>query len=112
MGVIKFLHALFKPNCDCNICARPSCNKCEVLELQLSYERSTNQQLINTLINLVNPVSEPQTIERKEVKSIQKATIPWRVKQQMLETEDRHAAKLRDDKLREQEANRMTTAEL
>jgi hypothetical protein len=112
MGVIKFFHQIFRPNCDCNICARPTCSKCEVLESQLLFERATNQQLIGTLTDLVNPKKDPQIKFPSEYKPIQTAGMPWRVKQQMMEREDRATAKLREDKERENEARKLTTEEL
>jgi len=112
MGVIKFFHQIFRPNCDCNICSRPSCSKCEVLESQLLFERAQNQQLIQNLINLTNPIKEEPAKRNVELKPIHTVGIPWRVKQQMMEEEDKKSAQLKREKELEKEANKLTTEEL
>jgi hypothetical protein len=105
MGVIKFFHQLFRPNCSCNICSAPVCEKCEILGIQLNYERQVNQELIRNLIQLTAPEKEQIPSEKVEHKPIVQH-IPWRVKQQMLENEDKQAAKLKRDMELEQAAHK------
>lgn len=108
--MIKFFHQLFRPNCSCNICAAPKCETCEVLRVQLDYERANNRQLINSLIAQVTP--EKSVIAQTTNTPVNIGPTPWRVRQQMLEEEDRAAAKIKRDKELEQQANKLTTAEL
>lgn len=67
------------------------CNTCEVLRAQLDESNRERRELLNRLLEPSKP-EPPQTIE--EMKPIQPQHIPWRVRQQMLESEDRKAAEL------------------
>jgi hypothetical protein len=68
------------------------CATCEVLKETLSIERQFNQVLLQKLLDKGKP--EPlQEVEEKPV-PIQPQFIPWRVRQQMLEAEDRKKAEL------------------
>lgn len=66
------------------------CDSCEVLKLQLSIMNQNNQQLLNRILE--KPVSEPATTQ-EEFQPINKHEIPFRVRREMLEKEDRARAK-------------------
>lgn len=69
-----------------------SCSTCEVLKEQLSIERQFNQVLLARVLDGNKPESPPAVLE--EYKPIKPQFVPWRMRQQMLEAEDRKAAEL------------------
>jgi len=76
------------------------CETCEVLRAQLDESNRERKDLLHRLLdgNKTEPLVPPST---EELKSIQPAFIPWRVKQQMLEQEDRRSAELMKQKVKE-----------
>jgi hypothetical protein len=68
------------------------CNTCEVLRAQLDESNRERRELLNRLLEPSKP--EPLAVEKEDFKPIQPAFVPWRVRQQMLESEDRHQAAL------------------
>lgn len=75
----------------------PYCATCDVLEQQLAAVNAEKAQLLNALLDISRPVvAEKSEINIKEIKPIHRAGVPWRVRQQMLEENDRaNAAVLR-----------------
>lgn len=74
-----------------------SCPTCEVLKEQLSIERQFNKTLFTKLLEKDKPELPPLP-ENDEIKPIIPQYVPWRVRQQMLETEDRKTAELKRKK--------------
>lgn len=76
------------------------CATCEVLREQLAGSERERRDLLNKLLDKEKP--EP-LIEKsqEEMRPIQPQFIPWRVKQQMLEAEDRKQKQLLEDKHKE-----------
>jgi hypothetical protein len=75
------------------------CNACEVLKESLSIERQLNKTLLQKLLDKDKP--EPVSTEKEDLRPIQPQFIPWRVRQQMLEAEDRKQAELMKTKKQE-----------
>lgn len=68
------------------------CESCEILKHQLSLVNDEKKDLLNRLIH---PIVEQPTVESSEFKPVlQSHNMSWRVRQQMLEREDRERAKL------------------
>lgn len=87
--MIKWLHHLLNPHCaECK--AEKECSSCFTLLQQLAFERSEKERLLNLIIEMNKPQAEvPQEpTEMKEISNV----VPWRVRQQMLEQEDRAKA--------------------
>jgi|SRR5215831_12333827 len=78
----------------------PICDTCEVLRTQLEKSEVERKELLHLLLKKdqpVEPVTQPEVLE-----PILPKFVPWRVRQQMLEAEDRKkAAQLRADKEKE-----------
>ena len=87
--MINWFHKLFNPHCPDCITERV-CNTCEVLRHELEIIRLERDKLLSKLID--KPI-EP-VVEHTEVKPIMPHAIPWKVRRQMLEAEDREKAKL------------------
>ncbi len=88
--MLKFFHHLLNPHCrECE--HDKECKSCEMLQLQLDSANYERKQLLNTILELTNPKAE-QSAPQIEQKIVQPKSIPWRVRQQMLETESRQAA--------------------
>ncbi len=79
------------------------CPSCEVLKESLAIERQFNKVLFEKLLDPKIPEKEPVSIE--EPQAITPQFIPWRVRQQMLEAEDRKKAEL--TKAKEKEINEL-----
>lgn len=113
-SITKFFHELFNPHCShCDELLRESkvCGTCE-------YIKTENARLHNEIAILLDKVvSRPAKIveSNKEVENlrpINPGTIhSWNVKRQLLEGEDRHQAKLMEEKKKNNE-NTKTTTEL
>jgi hypothetical protein len=69
------------------------CEACEVLKESLSVERQFNKVLLQKLLDKdkLEPLSEVRT---EEIKPVMPQFVPWRVRQQMFEAEDRKKAQL------------------
>ena len=93
MGLLKLIHHLLNPHCpDCLNERHESkiCQSCETLEKQLEISNFEKRELLNKLLK------EPEPIVPTELPKAytMPKTIPWRVRQQMLEREDREKARL------------------
>lgn len=77
----------------------PSCLTCEVLRDQLDKSEGERRELLARLLEKDKP--EPLPTPAEEMKPITPQFIPWRVKQQMLEAEDRKRAELMRNKTKE-----------
>ena len=76
-----------------------SCQSCEILRDQLEKVERDRSELLSRLLD--KPKAEPLPEKTEEYKSIQPAFVPWRVRQQMLEQEDRKSAQLTRDRKQE-----------
>ena len=78
----------------------PICQTCEILRDQLDESNRERKELLHRLLENGKPEPlPPPNVE--ELKPIQSQFVPWRVKQQILETEDRRAAQLMKDRTKE-----------
>ena len=91
MTIKEWFHHLFNPHCEeCQHNAEQMkvCLNCEYLKLELEKSQQLNRELIDKLP--IRPESViPQSLETVPVKP---KFIPWHVRRQMLEAEDRVAA--------------------
>lgn len=94
MSVIKWFHHLFNPHCP--ECAHDlACKNCEILQGILEQERYEKKQLLEKLLHKDDL---PVATNNERILEIPKPrNIPWSVRQQMLETEDRLANKARKE---------------
>jgi hypothetical protein len=72
------------------------CLTCDVLRVQLDKSEAERRELLTRLLAKDTP--EPLSTEKEEYAPIQPQHIPWRVRQQMLEAEDRKKAQLMKSK--------------
>lgn len=68
------------------------CVTCEVLRIQLDESNRERKELLHKLLDKVNPEPSPEV--KEEYEPIKPQFTPWRVRQQMLEAEDRKKAQL------------------
>lgn len=72
------------------------CESCETLKMELSHLRQDNERLLNAVLS--KPIIEETVSKAEDLVPIQPRVVPWRVRQQMLEAEDRDKAKkMRDN---------------
>lgn len=72
------------------------CATCEVLRERLDESNRERKDLLHRLLDKANP--EPSPVEEKEPVPIKPAFTPWRVRQQILEAEDRKKHQLTKQK--------------
>ncbi len=77
-----------------------TCQSCELLRSQLDESNRERRELLNRLLTKDSP-EPPPIVEDKEIKPITPTHLPWRVRQQMLENEDRRAAQILREKEKE-----------
>lgn len=77
-----------------------SCETCDILRIQLAESNAERKDLLHRLLEKDKPEPSP-IVKEEEPRSIQPQFVPWRVRQQMLETEDRQRAKLTREKAQE-----------
>lgn len=87
----NWFHRFFYPHCV--HCANENiCESCETLREQLARANEEKKQLLETILESVKPKVEVPV--QTEVKLEQPRQMPWRVKREMLEAEDRQKAML------------------
>ena len=91
MGLVNLFHRWLNPHCEyCN-----HCPNCEVLRSLLDTETFEKNKLLQQLLNAYKPsVDQPIIREAKPEEVIRRKHIPWAVKRQMLENEDRNRMQL------------------
>jgi hypothetical protein len=78
----------------------PSCNTCEALRHQLANSERERRELLARLLEKDQP-EPPQTV-KEDLEPLKTTNfVPWRVRQQIMEAEDRKAAALMKDKAKE-----------
>jgi hypothetical protein len=78
----------------------PRCETCEILRDQLDESNKERKELLAKLLEKREPEPLPPT-SKEELEPIRPQQVPWRVRQQMLEQEDRKTAELMRAKARE-----------
>ena len=68
------------------------CETCEILRLQLDESNRERRELLHRLLDKDKP--EPPSVSSEEPVPITPNFVPWRVRQQMLEQEDRVKANI------------------
>jgi hypothetical protein len=76
-----------------------SCVSCEILREQLAKSDAERRELLHRLLDKDKPDSAP--VEKEDFEPIKPKFMPWRVRQQILEQEDRKKAQLMKDKEKE-----------
>jgi predicted transglutaminase-like cysteine proteinase len=77
------------------------CETCEVLRIQLAGSERERRELLHRLLDAGKPEPIVQPVAEEVAQPVGHTFTPWRVRQQMLETEDRKAAQLTRDKMKE-----------
>jgi len=76
-----------------------TCESCEILREQLHKSDAERRDLLHRLLDPVKV--EPPPTQEEEFKPVTPQFTPWRVRQQMLEEEDRAKAKVIKDRTKE-----------
>lgn len=105
MIMFNFFHRLFNPHCE--HCREKEeldahCETCEVLKQELAFLRQERNILLDKLLNKdIVDQSADKEVDLENFKSLRPTHVPWAVRKQMLENEDRQQAKLMRDKKKE-----------
>jgi hypothetical protein len=94
MSFKSWIHHLFNPHCpECEQLS--SCKSCETLEKQLAQSNYEKEMMLRSILTPqskeINTINET---ESDDISAIQPKFIPWNVRRQMLESEDRQKAML------------------
>lgn len=73
------------------------CESCETLKIQVEQLRYDNERLVNRVLEKPEPIREP-SLPSGDMKPIGNKFTSWRMRQQMLEAEDRQRAKILKDR--------------
>jgi hypothetical protein len=88
--MVNWLHHLFNPHCpECQ--HDKECKSCDVLQAQVDRLTRENERLLETLLDKQKP--EPVAVQT-DFKELKQRHIPWNVRRQMLENEDREKARI------------------
>lgn len=79
----------------------PTCLTCEVLRDQLDESNRERKELLTLLMEKNKPEPPSPPVNVAELQPIRPQNIPWRVRQQLLEQEDRKTAQLLREKSKE-----------
>lgn len=93
---LKFFHLLKNPHCpECkdDILDAEVCDSCNTLRQENQALRKHNDQLIQSLLELVKPKVEPVIQVVEQPKPVNTG-INWRARKHLLETEDRQTAEI------------------
>ena len=99
---VRFIHHIFQPHCqECHdeIQDARICVSCETLRQQLEIANYEKRELLNKLIK-----PEPIQIEQPDFSQMRPKAVPWRVRREELEAEDRKRAQLIKEKEKELKA--------
>ena len=91
----NIFHEFLNPHCEhCREEREESriCLSCETLKLELERLRRENDKLLEALLR--KPTEESKPIDTSNLIPIKPTNVPWAVRRQILEREDRAAAKL------------------
>lgn len=98
--IIKFFHQLFSPHCPhCKLDDEDDkiCNNCEYLRMMIAQLQKKNERLLNNILN-DTPKVNTNVDEPIPLPVNLGGHIPWRVKRQQIEADDRaRASKLREN---------------
>ena len=86
----NWIHRLFNPHCPHCVSDRV-CQSCETLKMEMERLRIENTMLLSKILE--EKVVETERKVAEPMKEMPR-NVPWRVRQQMLEQEDRERAKL------------------
>ncbi len=90
----NFIHRFLNPHCqDCRSEKEDSevCNSCEILSVEIERLRAENKYLLE---HILQKPEEPKPVDISDLKPITSKHIPWNVRRQALEAEDREKARL------------------
>jgi hypothetical protein len=104
--MFKWIHHLLEPHCEqckAELEEQKVCASCEVLRHQLEIANYEKKQVLQALLDSSKPV-QPEERVQVNPESLKPRAIPWMVRKQMLEAEDKEKAKVivRNRKLQEQ----------
>lgn len=106
--MIKFFHHLFNPHCaECRDEKLDDevCDSCNTLRLENAQLRKHNDDLIKSLLDQLKPKPVEIINQQVELPRPVGGGLNWRARRQMLEQEDRTAAKILRDKNAEMNLN-------
>ena len=102
--VINWFHRLLNPHClHCIEAARESriCNSCEILKTQLEITAYEKKQLLRTIEIINTPAVAEVVVQQEErTEAVMPRQVPWHIRREMLEKQDRVAAALIKNKKR------------
>lgn len=90
---LNWLHHIFNPHCE-ECAAERVCPSCEVLRRQLEIQNENNRQLTLAIVDLNKPIAPSESEKSTKAPEPIRSVMPWRVRKQMLQAEDRKQAEI------------------
>lgn len=90
----KILYKIFRLDDDI-------CQSCETLKSQLEIVNYEKKQMLETILSFTKPIVEEKPAQVREIHPIMPKAVPWSIKRQMLEEEDRKRAQILRQKAEE-----------
>lgn len=97
--MFNWLHHLFNPHCE-HCYAEKQCSNCETLKTLLESERYEKGKLVQQIIEITKPQVETVLAPKLSAEESKPQIVSWRVKRDLLESEDRAKAKIISDRKR------------
>lgn len=89
MRFLRYIHKIFKPNCECAVCETPRCQLCEEYKWSLQMERLEKEKLLNALLKMGAPPQIVQMPEKEEPPQIIRGAQRFSNIRRALEEQDR-----------------------
>jgi hypothetical protein len=101
---MNWIHRLFNPHCENCL----DCKSCQTLQIQLEIANQEKNRLLDCIIRMSEPpvthVNENQT--QPVIQPIMPHHIPWQMKRNMMEAEDRIKARILKERTNEIQDNK------
>lgn len=114
--VVKFFHEFMHPHCEHCEQDNPWVKTTELLRSLLESEKYEKKQLLDSILQELHPTKEVTSATPTEApKEIRKMAIPWKVRQQQLEADDRKKAAImreKEEELKKHPSNEPAAKEL
>lgn len=92
--MLKWFHHLLNPHCpECKAEREESkiCNSCELLKMEVARLTADNERLLERILEKPEPQPE-RLVAPEPTTQLRPRQVPWQVRRQMLEAEDRQRA--------------------
>jgi hypothetical protein len=101
---MNWIHRLFNPHCENCL----DCKSCQTLQIQLEIANQEKNRLLDCIIRMSEPpvAYSQETVSKEPIQPIMPHHIPWQMKRNMMEAEDRIKARTLKTRMEEIQDNK------